>query len=174
MRIFAGIDETTREMTSRAQAVHCKRFSSDPAVLEDFYCWLEEALHALSFEKKEADRVVLATAEAFSNALLHGNRSNPKKKVHVHLCRSGDRLEVRVGDEGEGSPPHPSKKSRLLDTSGRGWEMMHKLADGVAIRRENGFFWVELSFKMPKDYTEKSKEKRGKKGVGKVRSGRRR
>ncbi len=161
-------------MTSRAHTARSKSFSSASAVLEDFYCWLEEALHALPLDKKDSERIVMATAEAFANAIQHGNRANPQKKVEVQISFDDSRLSVLVGDEGPGSRPHPSKKSRLFDTSGRGWEMMHKLADGVAIRRENGFFWVELSFKMPKDYTGKRKEKRGKKGVGKVRSGRRR
>jgi anti-sigma regulatory factor (Ser/Thr protein kinase) len=142
-------------------------------VLEGFYVWLERELQAFPFGKRGVDRVVLAAAEAFSNAIQHGNRSNPEKKVWVHLSLSGGRLEIRVGDEGEGSAPHPSKRSGLLDTSGRGWELMHQLADRVSIRRGNGLFWVELSFKMPKNCTGKSKEKRGKKSFGKVRSGRR-
>ena len=161
-------------MTPPVKTVLSRSFFSDPAVLEGFYVWLEGELNSLPLGKKDSNRVVLATAEAFSNALLHGNCANPKKKVRVELILSGNGLTLRVGDEGEGSQPHPARKSELFDTSGRGWEMMHKLADGVAIRRENGFFWVELSFEMPKDYKEKPKIKRGKKGVRKVRSGSRR
>lgn len=160
-------------MTTRAQTFHSKSFPSDPAVLEDFYTWLEKVLGGLALGKKDADRAVIASGEAFSNALQHGNRANPQKKVAVEVSLAGLRLRVRIGDEGPGSLPHASKKSGLFDTSGRGWELMHKLADELSIRRENGFFWVELSFKMPKDYTGKLKANRGKKGVGKVRSGRR-
>ena len=61
--------------------------------------------------------------------------------------------------------PITGREKHLMNTEGK------KIPLGVSIRRENGFFWVELSFKMPKDYTEKSKVKRGKKGVRKVRSG---
>ncbi len=174
MRIFAKIDETVCAMTPLVKTVLSKSFFSDPAVLEKFYGWLEGGLNRLSLEKEESNRVVLATAEAFSNAVQHGNRANPQKKVKVKVSYFGPRLSVWVGDEGPGSPPFSSKKSRLFDTSGRGWELMHQLADGVSIRRENGFFWVELSFKMPKSYKGKSKEKRGKKGVRKIRSGSRR
>lgn len=158
-------------MTPGSRTVIAKSFSSNPTVLEDFYAWLEAVLIPLALGKKDANRVVLATAEAFSNALLHGNRANPQKKVWVQIARSGHTLAVRVGDEGEGSVPFASKKSRPFDTSGRGWELMHKLADGVSIRRENGFFWVELSFKMPKENKEKPEEKGGKKGARKIRSG---
>ncbi len=158
-------------MTTGGKTLLSKSFSSDPAVLEDFYTWLEGALSPLPFGKEDLNRVVLSTAEAFSNALLHGNRANPQKKVWVQIVRSGRDLAMRVGDEGEGSRPRAPKKSRPLDTSGRGWEMMHQLADRVDIRRENGFFWVELSFKMPKDYKGKPKKKGGQKGAGKIGSG---
>lgn len=160
-------------MTARSNTHRSRSFPSDPAVLEDFYTWLEERLEKFPLGKDAANRVVMASAEAFSNALLHGNRANPRKKVEVEVSATGPRLSVRIGDEGPGSPPFASKKSGLFDTSGRGWELMHKLADKLSIRRENGFFWVELSFKMPKDYTGKFKANRGKKGVGKIRSGRR-
>jgi serine/threonine-protein kinase RsbW len=173
MRIFDKIDETTRAMTTGTKTVLSKSFFSDPAVLEDFYTWLEGILHKLPVGKKDFDRVVMASAEAFANAIQHGNRANPKKRVQVELSFLTPLLTVQVGDEGPGSPPHSPKKSMLFDTSGRGWELMHKLADKLSIRRENGFFWVELSFKMPKDYTGKFKADRGKKGVGKIRSGRR-
>ena len=161
-------------MNAGSRTVISKSFSSNPSVLEDFYAWLEGELNTLPLRKEDSNRVVLATAEAFSNALLHGNRRDPQKKVRVELILSGRGLTLRVGDEGEGSQPDPTRKSGLFDTSGRGWELMHKLADGVAIRREDGFFWVELSFKMPKDYKEKPEKKKGKKGAGKIRSGGRR
>lgn len=162
-------------MTAGSRTVTSKSFSSNPTVLEVFYAWLEGELNTLPFGKKDSNRVVLATAEAFSNALLHGNRRDPQKKVRVELILSGNGLlTLRVGDEGEGSQPHSARKSELFDTSGRGWELMHKLADGVRVRRENGFFWVELSFKMPKDYRGKPDKKGEKKGVGKIRSGGRR
>jgi len=171
MLIFAKSDDEKRPMTTGEKSLLSKSFSSNPAVLEDFYTWLEGALSPLLLGKENLNRVVLSTAEAFSNALLHGNRANPKKKVWVQIVRSGRDLAMRVGDEGVGSRPHAPKKSRPLDTSGRGWEMMHKLADRVSIRRQNGFFWVELSFKMPKDYKEQPKKKGGKKGAGKICSG---
>ena len=173
MHIFANLDETTGAMRNSSKNILCKSFVSEPAVLEEFYTWLETELKSFPLEPKEAERVVMAAAEAFLNAIVHGNRVDPGKKVEVELCLSGARLLVRIGDEGPGSAPRAPKKSRLLDTSGRGWELMHQLADGVKIHRENGFFWVELSFKMPKSYTGKRKAKGEKRGVGKVRISRR-
>jgi len=169
MRILAKLDATKPEMTPRKTTVIAKNFRSDPGVLESFYVWLEATLESFFVAKEDSSRMVLATGEAFSNALLHGNRANPRKKVQVQISRSGDGLAARVGDEGEGSQPRSPRKSELFDTSGRGWELMHKLADRVSVRRQNGVFWVELRFKMPKD--KQGEKKRGRRRARKIRSG---
>jgi len=78
-------------MTPRAPAVRSKSFSSDPAVLEDFYIWLEEVLHVFPLDKKDSERVVMATAEAFANAIQHGNQAITR----LELARLGEGL----GDE---------------------------------------------------------------------------
>ena len=172
---MAKVDGSQCKMTAQSKTAISRCFSSGgPAVLEDFYHWLESALAGYPLGKEESNRVIMATAEAFSNAVQHGNRSNPQKKVEVEMILSGNGLTLRVGDEGDGSKPYPSRKSTLFDTSGRGWELMHKLADAVSIRLENGFFWVELSFKMPKEKREQLREKGGPKDAGKIRSGGRR
>jgi len=168
---LATLDATRPEMTSRRTSIISKSFRSSPTILEAFYVWLEAALKNLFLGRKDSNRVVLATAEAFSNALQHGNRANPQKKVQVQLARFNNGLATRVGDEGAGSKPYPSRKSELFDTSGRGWELMHKLADGVSVHHQNGLFWVELRFKMPKD--KQGEKKRSRNRARKVRSGNR-
>lgn len=151
-----------------------KDFASNPEVLETFYGWVEKALGRLGLEENWTNRIILATGEAFSNALMHGNRANPKKRVRLLISLSGKALRVRVGDQGEGSNHNPARRSSLFDTSGRGWEMMRKLADRVVTSRQNGYFWVELRFKMPKQEQDGQKKKRGLKSGRKVgsRSGR--
>jgi serine/threonine-protein kinase RsbW len=48
------------------------------------------------------DQLVLD--EAITNAILHGNREDPARKVFVRAFRKGDRWGVEVRDEGEGFP----------------------------------------------------------------------
>ncbi len=145
-----------------------KTFPSEPSVLEELYGWLEKSLLNFSADPKWQYRVTMATGEAFTNAIFHGNRSRSDKNVLVVIELSGNTLRVKVGDQGEGSPPRAKRKSGLLDTSGRGWELMHQMADAVTTGFAGGFFWVELGFNMPKD---KEVGQRGKKNAGKIGSG---
>ncbi len=144
-----------------------KAFPSEPSVLEEWYGWLEKALMRLSADPKWQYRVTVATGEAFTNAIFHGNRAQPDKKVRVDIELSDKMLWVKVGDQGEGSEPRAKKKSGLFDTSGRGWELMHRMADLVKTAFRGGYFWVELGFKMPKNI---EAGKRGK-HAGKIGSG---
>jgi anti-sigma regulatory factor (Ser/Thr protein kinase) len=143
-----------------------KIYPSDPAVLEEFYGWLEKNLMQFSDDPKWQYRVTVASGEAFTNAIFHGNRSQPDKQVRVDIELSDSVLWVKVGDQGEGSPPKARKKSGLFDTSGRGWELMHQMADAVKTGFTGGFFWVELGFKMPKNIEEKRGKSAGKIGTG--------
>lgn len=137
-------------MTETIEKIH-RTYPSNPAVLEDFYAWLERELKKINGDEKWLYRVTLASAEAFTNAIIHGNRSNPNKKVRIEMFPLGDTFWVKIADEGKGSPPQASKKSGLFDTSGRGWELMREMSDKLLTRHENGLFWVELGFKMPKN-----------------------
>ena len=44
----------------------------------------------------------LVCDEAITNAIVHGNGSNPKKSVSIHIFVSSARFKLRVKDEGEG------------------------------------------------------------------------
>lgn len=141
-------------------------YPSEPAVLEEFYGWLERGLMQFSDDPKWQYRVTVASGEAFTNAIFHGNRAQPDKKVRVDIVLLDNTLWVKIGDEGEGSLPRAKKKSGLFDTSGRGWELMHQMADAVKTGFGGGFFWVELGFKMPKNREEKRGQRAGKIGFG--------
>jgi len=148
--------ETVRRIT--------RTYPSNPDILEDFYTWLEGTLKKFSADEKWHYRVTVASAEAFTNAIIHGNQSKPQKQVKVEAWLKGRLFWVKIGDEGKGSPPRAPKKSDLFDTSGRGWELMRQMADRLETRRENGIFWVELGFNMPNN-------KKGQYGKRKIGSG---
>ncbi len=66
----------------------------------------------------------LALEEALVNAIKHGNKLDPKKKVIVEARVSRDRVEIEVEDEGAGfvrtSVPDPTEEDNLCKCSGRG------------------------------------------------------
>ena len=55
----------------------------------------------LGFDEDDQHKIGIAVRECLVNAVIHGNRYNVRKKVHLTVSRSPGRLEVRIGDEGE-------------------------------------------------------------------------
>ena len=89
-------------------------------------------------EQQRCD-IALAVRECVVNAVLHGNRSQLRKKVYVDAELRGAGVHIGVRDEGRGFDPRlvpdPRKPENLLRESGRGLLMMHALMDRVAIRK---------------------------------------
>ena len=66
----------------------------------------------------------LALEEALVNAIKHGNKLDPKKKVVVDARVSPERVEIEIEDQGPGfdraSVPDPTAVENLCKCSGRG------------------------------------------------------
>lgn len=87
-------------------------------------------------------QVEMALREALANAIIHGNRQNASKLVHVTCDWSGvGEIILTVRDEGNGfdsrAVPDPTDQSNLLLTHGRGIRLMQALMDDVRFE-ENG------------------------------------
>src|SRR5437763_17050954 len=85
----------------------------------------EHVLHEareLGFDEDDQYRIGMAVRECMVNAVVHGNRYNARKKVHLTVSRSADRLTVAIADEGEGFDvsklPDPLADENLLRHSG--------------------------------------------------------
>lgn len=70
----------------------------------------------------------LAAEEALVNALKHGNKHDPHKRVWLSYKVATDAVEISVADEGEGfaptDVPDPTNGNRLEVPSGRGLLLM--------------------------------------------------
>jgi serine/threonine-protein kinase RsbW len=97
---------------------------------------LREA-EVLGFDEDDLHRIGISVRECMVNAVVHGNRYNARKKVHLKVNRAPDRLTVWVADEGEGfdpaSLPDPLAGENLLRQSGRGVLMMQAFMDEFQI-----------------------------------------
>ena len=98
---------------------------------------LREA-EVLGFDEDDLHRIGISVRECMVNAVVHGNRYNARKKVHLKVSRAPDRLTVWVADEGDGfdpaSLPDPLAGENLLRQSGRGVLMMQAFMDEFQIR----------------------------------------
>jgi serine/threonine-protein kinase RsbW len=78
----------------------------------------------------------LTLNEAVSNAIRHGNKFDPSKKVRISLESKYDRfICFSIKDEGDGfdpaSVPDPTSPERIGEPNGRGVFLINKLADKV-------------------------------------------
>ena len=85
------------------------------------------------FEEEDLHKIGMAVREAMVNAVVHGNRYNLKKKVHLNVVFEGEQLFVRIVDEGEGFEPQelpdPLAEENLLRQSGRGLLLIKAFVD---------------------------------------------
>ena len=97
---------------------------SRPAALEPSCREILAALAAGGFSQDDIFAVHLALEEAFLNAVKHGNRMDPTKKVTIEYLVDREKVEIRMTDEGPGFDPRhipdPRVGENLYRPEGRG------------------------------------------------------
>jgi serine/threonine-protein kinase RsbW len=77
----------------------------------------------------------LALEEALVNAIKHGNRLDPSKKVHVEVRFTRGQAEITITDEGPGfnrqGVPDPTQEENLEKCCGRGIHLMEHYMNKV-------------------------------------------
>ncbi|MCS6917679.1 MAG: ATP-binding protein [Chitinophagales bacterium] len=100
-------------------------------------------------DEQEANMLVVLS-EAVSNAIVHGNRFHPGRKVLLNCWQEEGRLMFSVTDEGDGFDPtrvaDPTAPENLMKPTGRGIFLMRKLADEVTF--SEGGRKVTLAFRI--------------------------
>jgi serine/threonine-protein kinase RsbW len=107
------------------------------------------------FPEEDRDQIGMAVRECMVNAVVHGNRYNKKKKVHLELEAADGGLTVVIGDEGEGfdfnSLPDPLSPENLLRQSGRGLLLVRAFMDELQVEpRAGGGTQVRLHKNLPR------------------------
>jgi len=89
--------------------------------------------HCLPADERDVE---IALREALANAVVHGNKENLRKKVHIDChVDPGRELSFVITDEGSGfdpaQVPDPTKAKNILSEKGRGILLMSVLMDEV-------------------------------------------
>jgi serine/threonine-protein kinase RsbW len=79
-------------------------------------------------------RITLAVSEAFTNALIHGNRRDPDKHIKIHLEINEKAIRADIVDEGRGGlgEIQERKPPELLGEHGRGIDLIEYYGDSVS------------------------------------------
>jgi serine/threonine-protein kinase RsbW len=109
-------------------------------LVSPFVDWLISLIVQSSCVDGKEEFVELALREAVSNAILHGNRLEPRKLVHVRCCCEGaNGVFIAVRDQGHGFDPNaipsPLAVENLKAEHGRGIYLMKMAVDEVSFKR---------------------------------------
>ena len=92
--------------------------------VHDFQQSIASDLQSKGWDEASVFAVRLSLEEALTNAIRHGNRSDPSKRVRVQYSIDEQRIALAVEDEGNGfdheAVPDPTDDANLEIPSGRG------------------------------------------------------
>ena len=131
-REYSGDDAPSIELDLTIRAVVDE---IDPAVRR-----IMEVIQASTCFDGDFQHVDLALREALANAVVHGSREDPDKRVEVFVaCDESTGLMIVIRDYGEGFDPHkvpnPVEEDNLLSGGGRGVFLINELMDEVTYRK---------------------------------------
>ena len=111
---------------------------------------LDEILNTLmnnGWENKLVFGIHLSMEEALVNAVKHGNKYNPAKKVHVRVGISSNLFRSEITDEGEGFDPaklpDPTDPDYLDKPNGRGVMLMRNFMTRVVYNDRGNAVFME-------------------------------
>jgi serine/threonine-protein kinase RsbW len=110
--------------------------ASEISAISPFVDQFMERLKHYTCYKGDADDIEVALREAIANAVVHGNREDPSKHVHLKFrCEPDGELFFVVRDEGTGFDPEkvpdPLAPENIGAEHGRGILMMRSYMDKV-------------------------------------------
>ena len=111
---------------------------------------IDEVAIELSIISDLYGNVLISTIEAVTNAIVHGNDSNPEKNVSIEVIKDEKKLTIIVEDEGNGFDlnlvPDPTKPDYIEKPDGRGIFLMRNLTDDLEFEKNGAI--VKLIFNM--------------------------
>lgn len=141
--------KSSRRVRRLAYELVCNSSTREIACVEKFLHRINSALH---LDDGTMYRLLVACTEAVNNAIIHGNKNDPRRKVTIRCIATNKSVTIRVKDEGAGfnshNLPDPRDEKNLMKESGRGVFLMRSLMDKVIFRRLKQGSVVEMKIKL--------------------------
>lgn len=110
---------------------------------------------AVTLEESVLDRIMISITEVVNNGIIHGNKADPDKHVHVSCSCYEDRVDFVIRDEGSGFRPEdipdPLAEPNLLKEGGRGVLIIRSMMDRVDFHQTENGMEVHLSIRRAED-----------------------
>jgi serine/threonine-protein kinase RsbW len=119
---------------------------SDFAACRDVQHKIMQDVVAAGFDEETTFAIRISLEEAIVNAIRHGNRLDPNKKVRIDSNISPGRSEIAVEDEGTGFErkgiPDPTSSENLCRPNGRGILLIESYMTNVRWERGGRRVWM--------------------------------
>ena len=115
--------------------MHKLEIFSDVSNISEVEKLIDTVCEDLKLSEDNYGNILIAVTEAVNNAIIHGNKSNPNKKVKVIVDKVTKEVVFSVFDEGGGFDftdlPDPIAPENIEKPNGRGIFLMKNLSDKV-------------------------------------------
>ncbi|MFQ5583573.1 MAG: ATP-binding protein [Calditrichia bacterium] len=116
--------------------VETLKIPSDLKHIEKVEKFSQKICKKMGLSEEQSDNMAIALTELAVNAMVHGNKEDPQKKVTIQADFEEDRLRVSITDEGggfdPGDIPNPTNPQNLWKEHGRGIFLVQNLIDEVS------------------------------------------
>ena len=97
---------------------------------------VDELCEKHNIQEEHYGNILIALTEAVNNAIYHGNKQDPDKKVHIRYEADSDAFKFIIEDEGPGfdfeNVPDPTSPENIEKPNGRGVFLMRHLSDEIS------------------------------------------
>lgn len=111
--------------------------------------FLQEVYNEAGLNMDTFNAVFLGISEAVNNAILHGNKLDPAKKVYIRTKLSENQLQIEVEDEGEGFCDsvltNPTAPENIYYEHGRGIFILKQLADQLVFKEDGRKVYIHFT-----------------------------
>lgn len=122
--------------------------SNRPNLLQEIESLAEQSAQLAGLSEEERDSLAIAVTEVGNNAIIHGNKRDANKQVHLDIAVREGEVRVVIRDEGTGFNPeslsNPLDPENLLRESGRGVFIVRSLMDEVSFDFSKGGTEISL------------------------------
>jgi serine/threonine-protein kinase RsbW len=124
-------------MTSKDKAIETERLviSSDQNELTKVEKLSNRISKKVSLSEGKSDNLAIVLTELTNNAILHGNKNQPQKKVIIEVSYFDTYVKISVKDQGNGFDPtglkDPRDPENIWKEGGRGIFLVKNLVDEV-------------------------------------------
>ena len=108
------------------------------------------------------NNIMLSVSEAFTNALLHGNQSDPDKYIHISITTNNNEITADITDEGSGEAVNLccDNKVDLWQEGGRGMMLIKRMSREVTFGKSVKTGGIQVSIKFDRNrYSNKIEQK---------------